>query len=80
MEMYRLLHIDGLRTSPYHSQTDGMVECYKGDAVEKCFKRWKRLGSSSTVRTLCLPGGPTRIDRILAFRGTIYTDERFEDL
>ena len=25
-EIYRLLHIDSLRTSPYHPQTDGMVE------------------------------------------------------
>ena len=25
-ELYRLLHIDALRTSPYHPQTDGLVE------------------------------------------------------
>ena len=29
-EMYRLLHIDDLRTSPYHPQTDGMVERFNG--------------------------------------------------
>ena len=25
-ELYRMLHVDTLRTSPYHPQTDGMVE------------------------------------------------------
>ena len=25
-ELYRLLHVEGLRTSPYHPQTDGLVE------------------------------------------------------
>ena len=25
-ELYRLLHIHAIRTSPYHPQTDGMVE------------------------------------------------------
>ena len=25
-ELYRLLHVDAIRTSPYHPQTDGLVE------------------------------------------------------
>ena len=27
-ELYRLLHVKALRTSPYHPQTDGLVECF----------------------------------------------------
>ena len=49
-EMYRLLHINGLRTSPYHPQTDGMVERFNGtlkEMLRKCAiedgKDWDRL-------------------------------------
>ena len=28
-ELYRLLHIHSIRTSPYHPQTDGLVECFR---------------------------------------------------
>ena len=61
---------------PYHPQTDGMVKRnIKGDAAEMCYRRWKGLGPSSTVCTLCLPGGSARINRILAFRATIRTGD-----
>ena len=29
-EVYRLLQIHRIRTTPYHPQTDGLVECFKG--------------------------------------------------
>ena len=29
-ELYRFLHINSIRTSPYHPQTDGLVEHFNG--------------------------------------------------
>ena len=49
-EMYRLLHVSGIRTSPYHPQTDGLVEHFNGtlkSMLKKCAmedgKDWDRL-------------------------------------
>ena len=27
-ELYRMLHVHPIRTTPYHPQTDGLVECF----------------------------------------------------
>jgi len=48
-EIYRLLHVKSLRTSPYHPQTDGWP-CRKvepnpeGDAAKQCKRGKKGLG------------------------------------
>ena len=46
-EIYRLLHISRIRTSPYHPQTDGLVERFNGTLkamMRKFTAKHKRLG------------------------------------
>lgn len=49
-EIYKLLHIRGITTAPYHPQTDGMIECWNGTLkgmirkfVDSDLRNWDQL-------------------------------------
>jgi transposase InsO family protein len=50
-EVYQLLHIKRIRTSPYHPQTDGLVERWylEGHAEEVCRTCEKSVTSSFAI-------------------------------
>ena len=41
-ELYRLLRVEALRTSPYHPQTDGLTfqQNFERYAQESCYRGW----------------------------------------
>ena len=45
-EVYRLLHVKGLRTSPYHPQTDGLVERFNQTLKEMLRKTASEEGKA----------------------------------
>ena len=70
-EVYKLLHVKGLRTSPYHPQTDGLVERFNQTLKEMLRKtaseEGKGLGQIAAVCSLRLQGGTPGINWFLAF-------------
>ena len=62
--LYRLLHVDALRMSPYHPQTDGLIECFSGTLKEMLRKLAQEDGrnwDSSMSSELSLMRGSPKI-------------------
>ena len=53
VEIYRLLHIKRIRTTPYHPQTDGLVERFNG-TLKGMLKKFVRRIGMSTYHICCL--------------------------
>ena len=68
-ELYRLLGVQPIQASPYHPQTDGMVERFHYEDKAKKGRDQIRhaVGQSLTIYPLCLPRSADRDDRFQPF-------------
>ena len=66
-ELYRLLKIQSIRTSPYHPQTDGLVECFN-KTLKAMLRRTATEGKDWDRLVPYLSGSPTGFHRLLAVR------------
>ncbi len=66
-QVYQVLGIKRVRTTPYHPQTDGLVERFKKNlekyAEKVCFRDWKRLGQVAAIPAVCVSGGTSSKQR-----------------
>ena len=76
-EVYRLLRIKLIRTTPYHPQTDGLVERFNHtlkQMLKKTHKQGrKRLGPHTTIPSLCIPRGSAGLHGIFPIRATLWS-------
>jgi transposase InsO family protein len=70
-ELYKLLHVNSVKTSPYHPKTDGLVERFnqtlktmlRKAAVDEG-KDWDKITS---IPSICIQRGTPRFNGLLAF-------------
>ena len=68
-EVYRLLKVKPIRTTPYHPQTDGLVERFNGTLKAMLKSRGgQRLGPATPVPAVCLQGGTPGLYGVLPVR------------
>jgi len=62
-ELYRMLHIQSINTTPYHPQTDGLVKCFnKTLKVKRSAKQrvqTEKIGIIITLYSFCIQVGTT---------------------
>ena len=59
-ELYRLLHVHAIRISPYHLQTDSLVERFNQThthAMEGCTDQRQGLGQTHSIPAICISEG-----------------------
>ena len=57
-ELYKMLGVKSIRTTPYHPQTDGLVERFNQTLKQMLGSdvgRRTKLGQDATICVVCLP-------------------------
>lgn len=67
-ELYRMLHVHSIRTSPYHLQTDGLVERFNQTLKSMLRKVVSKEGKENVaISFVLISRGATSLNRLFPF-------------